>query len=80
MAIFKVSRPSDCGTYFQSYLQSVMIVANSQEEAQDTLDAWLEEKGECFVKSKYPPQWESWAKDVTCKTPQVIDYTIDSDY
>lgn len=80
MAIYKVSRRSDCGTYFQPYLQSVMIVANSQEEAQAVLDAWMEEQKESFVKSKYPHLWETWAEGVTADKPQVIDHTIDSDY
>lgn len=80
MAIFKISRPSDCGTYFQAYLQSVMIVANDRQEAESVLETWLKDNGESFIESKYPPSWETWAEEVTALTPQVIEWTIESDY
>lgn len=80
MAIYKVSRPSDCGTYFQPYLQSVTIVADSRAEAEATLEQWFKKENESFVKSKYPPQWEVLVDNVTSPNPCIIDYVIDSDY
>ena len=80
MALYKVSRHSDCGTYFQSYLQSVTVVAESKEAAQEAINAWFNEKGESFVKSKYAPEWEVLAEDVICPVAKVVDYTVDSDY
>lgn len=80
MAIFKVSRPSDCGSYFQPYLQSVTIVAESKAQAETVLTQWFVNRGESFVESKYPPEWEVLAEDVSCTVAKVVDFFIDSDY
>lgn len=80
MAIYKVTQMSDCGTYFQPYLQSVLIVANSKQEAEKVLQHWMDENGESFVKSKYGPEWDCYCEDVTSESAQVIDWTIDTDY
>ena len=80
MALYKVTRYSDCGTYFQPYLQSVTVVADSKASAQSAIQKWSKQTGESFVESKYAPEWEVLSEDVTCPFDKVVDFVVDSDY
>lgn len=75
MNIFKVTCFSTCGSYFAAYLQSVTVIASSEEEAKNVAENGTEYK---FIFSK--DKWD--VIDLGPFKPEsgVIDYHYDSDY
>jgi hypothetical protein len=60
MNFYKISCRSDCGTYFQAYLQSVTVMAKSKEDAIAVVEKWLVDNDKRFLRPKEllvkPPQ------------------------
>ena len=77
LKMYQISCMSNCGTYFQAYLQSVDVIAFNQDQAMELLEKWMNTSGERFVHSR-----QHW--HVEClgpvNTPSVINFHIDSDY
>lgn len=74
--IIKISCHSNCGTYFEDYLQSITVVATSKEEAIVSAKEWMKQEGWSFI---YPEnKWD--IEDLGEVKLDVIDYCIDSDY
>ena len=75
MKIYKISCYSDCGTYFGSYLQSLTIIADSEDQAKELAKKW-QRKNQSFI---FPEnQWD--IQEISSVESGVIDYNIDSDY
>jgi len=73
MKIFKISCYSHCGTYFNAYLKSIIVLAENAEQAKN-----IAEKRKGFI---YPSKvWkiEELASDFN--TPKIIDEDFSSDY
>lgn len=77
MNAYKISCYSKCGTYFASYLQSVTVLAESEAEAIQKVEDWLDHEGRTFLNSD-SSKWtvEKLAADMC----GVIDWHEDSDY
>lgn len=75
MKIFVISARSSCGTYFVSYLQELLIAANSKEEALQEARKW-QKKNQSFVR----PEKDWQIRELNAEKPGVIDFTVDSDY
>lgn len=77
LKLFQVSCYSTCGTYFQSYLQYVMVSAFDRDEAVSLTEKWLEGSGEKFVLPK-----KDWVIEELGPVdhPSVLYWHIDSDY
>lgn len=78
MNIYKISCYSACGTYFASYLQSVTVIAESQEGAIEFAKQWMNDKGEGFIDAD-PSKWDVVQVASTSKSG-VVDWYEDSDY
>lgn len=75
MKIYKISCYSTCGSYFDSYLQSLTIIAGSPEQAEELAKNW-QRNNQSFI---YPEnKWE--IMEISNVDHGVIDYNIDSDY
>lgn len=78
MNIYKISFYSKCGSYFESYLKSVTVIATSKEHALEIVRDWSKKYGNSFI---YPQ--EKWNIELITEyvpVPQVIDYEESSDY
>jgi hypothetical protein len=75
MNTYKISCFSKCGSYFASYLQSVTVNADSEEEALTLCKEWLDENQRKFI---YPES--EWRIRELDDAKGVIDYLEDSDY
>ena len=73
--LYKVSCYSDCGSYFASYLQSALIVANSEAEA---IEIAVNEKLD-FI-NKDSTKWEVYLISDNLNSSGVVDTFSDSDY
>lgn len=86
MKIYKVSCLSDCGGYFQAYLQSVTLYANSESEALQTAKKWGASQGEKFIKAdknidiELLSSYDTIMQDNPSLEALIIDYVIDTDY
>lgn len=74
--IYKVFAISRCGSYFQSYLKTMTVIAESPEGAMEMAKAFAEKEG--FILAKPPEQWE--IVELGPLEFGVIDYLHDSDY
>jgi len=74
LASYRVSAHSKCGSYFTSYLKSVIVVAGSKDEALKLVNEWCKENGFSFI--RHP--------DIEMLGPSpvqgVLDYDYSSDY
>lgn len=78
MNIYKISCYSKCGSYFESYLQSVTVLANDEIEAKKITKDWLNKNNERFI---YPEtDWETFIILKDLNGPCVIDFYEDADY
>lgn len=75
MKIYKISCYSDCGSYFESYLQSLTIIADSPDQAKEIAKKW-QSNNQSFIYSEN--KWE--IMEISSVENGVIDYNIDSDY
>jgi len=94
MNIYKISCASDCGSYFNSYLQSVTVIAKDKEDAIKYVTKWMEKPlNGSFIypyertkkdiyKRDYVQRWnvELLLEDIGDKKNDIIDYFEDSDY
>ena len=71
MNIFKVSCLSDCQSYFDSYLQSLTIIATTKEEALVEARHYVRETGDTFIYDE-----DKWVVDLLQRglDSGVIDY------
>ena len=78
MSLWKISCYSNCGTYFRAYLQSVMVIASSKDDAIKETKKWLKKEGRNFIES------DSSKWDVQLVTNQLtvgyVDHYEESDY
>lgn len=49
MKAWKIERLSSCGSYFNPYLQHLIVIAETAEEAIERVQAWQDENGVYFV-------------------------------
>ena len=76
MFVYKISCRSKCGTYFMPYLQSVTVIAGSQEQAIDMTQQWL-----IAAENKFLQPQSEWYVELLCEVGLgVIDWVEDSDY
>lgn len=78
MNIYRISCYSACGTYFQPYLQSVTVIADSREDSIKIVQKWLNDNGYRFLE-KDSAKWEVTELS-QCLQAGVVDWTEDSDY
>lgn len=78
MKAYKISCHSKCGSYFASYLQSVTVIANSQDEAISELRKWMRDNDRSFINNDE----KVWQVELlsTVSIPGVLDWQEDSDY
>lgn len=74
MHIYKISVFSECGTYFESYLQQLTVFAKSKEEALSIYERWSSDNYSFIREPKIPDVEELPIVD------GVLDFIIDSDY
>ena len=74
MHIYKISVFSECGTYFEAYLQQLTVFAKSKEEALSIYDRWSSDNHSFIRKPKISDVEELSIVD------GVVDFIIDSDY
>jgi hypothetical protein len=76
MEMFKILCWSKCGSYFNPYLKSVTIIADSKDDAVSKVKGWLEKEDRSFI---YP---ESEWKIVSLSNSNngVVDFDESSDY
>lgn len=78
MKIYKIICTSRCGSYFTSYLQSVTVIADNEEDAIANVEKWLKGVGDNFI---YPKsEWHIVELNENIINNAVIDYSYDSDY
>ena len=76
MKLYKISCFSDCGTYFQPYLQSVTVLAETKEQAVEQYKEWSNSNDKFVYEEK---KWD--VEDLgEVDSPKVIDYLMDTDY
>jgi hypothetical protein len=75
MAIYKITCPSYCGSYFASYLQSVTVIAENEADALGRLAEWFKETDRKFIR---PDNWQ--IECISQHSSGVIDWIEDSDY
>ena len=49
MNIYKITGYSKCGTYFEPYLQSMTIIADTEDQARAHAIKWCRESGYSFI-------------------------------
>jgi hypothetical protein len=76
LKVYKVSCCSECGTYFQAYLQSVTVVATDKKQAAVLIKKWLQKEGESFLRNITERDLELLGP----ASPGVIDYHRAADY
>ena len=74
MHIYKISVFSECGTYFQAYLQQLTVFAKSKEEALSIYERWSSDHYSFIREPKISDVEELSIVD------GVLDFIIDSDY
>jgi len=78
MRIFKISCYSNCGTYFQPYLKSVTVIAETEADAIQILKEYFKKTGKKFIYEE--KRWETEIIQDSVLSNSVIDEEIDSDY
>lgn len=76
MNIYKISCHSLCGSYFESYLQSVSVIAPTEKDAIANTKAWLKNNDESFTREEKHWHIENLGKAFY----GVFDHHSDSDY
>ena len=78
MNIYRVSCYSQCGTYFASYLQFVIVIAMTEGEAIQHVKNWLAVTHNSFIREDE----KSWSVALETEgiSEGVISYHEDSDY
>ena len=74
MYIYKISVFSECGTYFEAYLQQLTVFAKSKEEALSIYERWSSDNYSFIREPKISDVEELPIVD------GVLDFIIDSDY
>ncbi len=77
MNIYTVSCHSDCGSYFVVYLQSVTVIASSEEHAKTLVKEWMTETGNTFLYEE--TKWNIILEREGLE-PGVIKWHSNSDY
>ncbi len=78
MNIYQVSCYSDCGSYFESYLQHVSVAAESKEQALELVKEWLQKEKHEFIKKDSKFSNVSLVQENL--STGVFDHHYDSDY
>lgn len=78
MNIYRIGCWSECGTYFASYLQWLMVLAETKEEAVILAKKWLDKEGRSFIRKNEMTWSIELISDNVSKG--VIDWHEDSDY
>lgn len=78
MRLFKISCLSSCGTFFGDYLQHVLVQAHTEQEACETVEAWLDTTGRDFIRQR--DGWNIEDMGEVPATPSVLDWHEASDY
>lgn len=76
LKVFNLSCYSDCGGYFQPYLQTLTVVAKSPEHAVSLALEWMKDHYKFL--SLNVRDWE--ISQVAGMGEGVVDYTLDTDY
>lgn len=79
MKIIKISASSSCGSYFMSYLQSVTVIAENNDDALKVYKKWAKENNSFEKRMKLYFIHLSDLGDVKIDK-KVIDSYSDSDY
>lgn len=72
--LFKVSAPSPCGSFFAAYLQSITIIAESEEDALEKAVKW-QASNEAFEKGH-----KVHIDELPIDNLGIVDYCMESDY
>ena len=83
MHIYKISVFSECGTYFQAYLQQLTVIAKNKEEALSIYDKWSSDNYSFIRKPKISDIEELlfiYGDGLIVDGDGVVDFVIDSDY
>ena len=83
MHIYKISVFSECGTYFEAYLQQLTVFAKSKEEALSIYDRWSSDNYS-FIREPKISDIEELSficgEGLIVDGDGVVDFIIDSDY
>lgn len=83
MHIYKISVFSECGTYFEAYLQQLTVFAKSKEEALSIYDKWSSDNYSFIREPKISDIDELsfiCGEGIVVDGGGVVDFVIDSDY
>lgn len=82
MHIYKISVFSECGTYFEAYLQQLTVFAKSKEEALSIYDKWSTGNYSFIRKPKISDieELSSIRGEGLLVDGDVVDFIVDSDY
>lgn len=83
MHIYKISVFSECGTYFLDYLQQLIVIAKSKEEALSIYDKWSSDNYSFIREPKISDIEELLTicgEGLIVNGDGVVDFIIDSDY
>ena len=77
MKMYRISCFSRCGSYFEPYLKSVIVLADTKEQAIESTKMWMKETKNYFI---YPIEKWMVSEPTELINNQVIDWDISSDY
>lgn len=76
MKVYQVSYYSSCGTYFQSYLKSVTLSAENEDDAREKAKAWCKKNYNFLIEDS-----SKWCvTELVSDRFGVLDYDHSSDY
>lgn len=76
ISLYRVSCPSDCGSYFAPYLKAVTVVASSRNQAVAMTVEYLAKHGRRFLYGQ-----DKWKVYFVCDlTPGVVEAHEEADY
>lgn len=76
MTMYRISCFSECGSYFQPYLNELYIQAQSTEHAIELAQVWQDKHKEYFIKT----QPKDWVIEKLPNSIGVVHYNIQADY